>query len=94
MSVIKSISGSATKKFAEIGKSKFSGLDEKLAKQRLAELNAATSLKSFGKLNSVGLHKLKGPLKDFWSIDVNGQWRIIFKFDDGDAYEVEITDTH
>jgi proteic killer suppression protein len=45
-------------------------------------------------LNSVGLHKLKGPLKDFWSIDVNGRWRIIFKFQAGDAYEVEITDTH
>jgi proteic killer suppression protein len=68
--VIKSIAGSATRQFAAQGKSKFSGLDEQLAKQRLNELHAATSLVSFGKLNSIGLHKLKGPLRQFWSIDV------------------------
>ena len=37
----------------------------------------------------------KGPLREFWSIDVNAKWRIIFKFRKGDAYEVKITDeTH
>jgi proteic killer suppression protein len=92
--MIKSISGSATRKFVEEGKSKFGGLDEDLARLRLSELQAARSLDALGKLNSVGLHKLKGPLNDFWSIDVNGRWRIIFKFRAGDAYEVEITDTH
>jgi proteic killer suppression protein len=76
------------------GKSKFSGIDVELAQQRLAELNAASSLNDLGQLNSVGLHKLKGPLRNFWSIDVNGPWRIIFRFRAGDAYEVEITDTH
>jgi proteic killer suppression protein len=92
--VIKSISGSATKQFAEQGKSKFSGLDEDLAKQRLNELHAASSLNDLGKLNSVGLHKLKGLLREFWSIDINGRWRIVFKFRGGDAYNVEIMDTH
>jgi proteic killer suppression protein len=92
--VIRSISGSATDQFVSSGKSKFSGLDEDLARRRLRQLNAASSLKDLGSLNSVGLHRLKGPLRNFWSIDVNRQWRIIFKFRDGDAYEVEITDTH
>ena len=92
--IIRSIAGSATRKFVEEGRSKFSGLNEDLARQRLNELHAAPSLDAFGKLNSVGLHKLKGPLKDFWSIDVNGRWRIVFKFRAGDAYEVEIADTH
>jgi proteic killer suppression protein len=92
--VIKSISGSTTAQFLRQGRSRFSGLDEDLARQRIAELHAATSLNDLGRLNSVGLHKLKGPLKEFWSIDVNGPWRVIFKFRDGDAYEVEITDTH
>ena len=92
--MIKSITGSSTRQFAEQGKSKFSGLDEDLARQRLAELHAAASLGSFGKLNSVGLHKLKGPLRNYWSIDVNGKWRIIFKFRNGNAFEVEIVDTH
>ncbi len=58
------------------------------------ELNAATSLLDFGRLNSVGLHKLKGDLKGYWSIDVNGPWRILFKFDTGNAYEVHIHDPH
>jgi len=92
--LIKSVSGAATRQFISLGKSKFSGLDEDLAKQRLAELNAAKLLSDLKALNSVGLHKLKGPLRNFWSIDINKRWRIIFKFRDGDAYEVEITDTH
>jgi toxin HigB-1 len=40
------------------------------------------------------LHKLKDNLRSFWSIDVNGRWRILFKFKDGDAYEVHISDPH
>jgi len=92
--LIKSISGSATQQFVERKKSKFSGLDGDLARQRLAELSAASALGDIANLNSIGLHKLKGPLKSFWSIDINGRWRIIFKFRKGDAYEVEITDTH
>jgi proteic killer suppression protein len=91
---MRSVSGSQTRKFIEGGKSKFSGLDEDLARLRLTELHAAPSLDALGRLNSVGLHKLKGPLKDFWSIDVNGPWRIVFKFRDGDAFEVEIMDMH
>jgi proteic killer suppression protein len=92
--MIKSISGWAAERFVRQGRSRFSGLDEDLANQRLNELHAATSLNDLGKLNSVGLHKLKGSLRNFWSIDVNSPWRIIFKFRNGDAYEVEIVDTH
>ena len=86
--------GSATRRFVESGRSRSSELDEDLAHQRLAELNAATSLAALGNLNSLGLHKLKGPLRHFWSIDVNGPWRILFRFHDGDAYDVHIADTH
>ena len=78
---------SATRRFVESGKTKFSGLDEELADQRLSELHAATKLADLGALKSVGLHKLRGPLKDFWSIDINGPWRLIFKFADGNASE-------
>lgn len=86
--------GSRTRQFLLRGKSRFSGLDEDLARQRLAELNAATRLEDLGALRSVGLHKLKGNLGDFWSIDVNGPWRILFRFEDGDAHEVHIHDPH
>ena len=92
--MIRSILGSATRRFVEQEKSRFAGLDVDLARQRLAELHAAPSLDALGRLNSVGLHKLKGNLRSFWSIDVNGPWRILFKFRNGDAYEVHIADTH
>ena len=92
--MIKSIRGSDTRRFIERRISKFSGLDEKLAFQRMAELNAAPSIHSLSRLNSVGLHKLKSNLREFWSINVNGPLRILFKFKDGDAYEVHIADPH
>jgi proteic killer suppression protein len=40
------------------------------------------------------LEKLKGSLNDFWSIRINNQWRIIFKWIGNDAYEVLVTDYH
>ena len=40
------------------------------------------------------LEKLKGDLKDFHSIRVNDQWRVIFKWRAGDAQEVRIVDYH
>ncbi len=92
--MIRSIADSATRQFITDRKSKFSGLEVALAFKRLTQLNAATALVELGNLNTVGLHKLKGPLRQFWSIDVNGPWRIIFRFKDGDAFDVQIIDTH
>jgi proteic killer suppression protein len=92
--MIKSVKGSATRQFVETQRNKLRGLDSALALQRLAELNKASKLSDLGRLNSVGLHKLKGDLKGYWSIDLNGPWRILFKFHDGDAYEVHIHDPH
>lgn len=40
------------------------------------------------------LEKLSGKLKEFYSIRINDQWQIIFKWNNGNAYEVEITDYH
>ena len=40
------------------------------------------------------LEKLSGKLKDFYSIRINKQWRIIFKWKSGNAYELEIIDYH
>jgi toxin HigB-1 len=37
---------------------------------------------------------LSGKLKDFYSIRINDQWRIIFKWNAGNAFEVEIIDYH
>jgi proteic killer suppression protein len=40
------------------------------------------------------LQKLKGSLKLFYAIRINDQWRIIFKWNSGNAFEVEIIDYH
>jgi proteic killer suppression protein len=40
------------------------------------------------------LHPLKGELRGFWSLTVRANWRIIFRFEGGDAWDVELTDYH
>ena len=92
--MIKSWKDSATRRFAEAGKSKFSGLDQRRAIELLNMLDAAPSLRAINPLKSVGLHKLKGDRREQWAISVNGPWRICFRFRDGDAYDVEINDYH
>ena len=92
--MIRSWANSATRQFAEDGKSKFSGLDEDRAMELLATLDAATSLSDLSPLRSVGLHKLTGDRKGVWAMTVNGPWRICFRFEDGGASDVEIVDYH
>ncbi len=45
-------------------------------------------------LPGLRLHPLKGKLRGFWSVSVSGNWRIIFRFEDGDAYDVDLVDYH
>jgi proteic killer suppression protein len=40
------------------------------------------------------LEALRGNLKGFWSIRINDQWRLCFRFESGDAFDVEIIDYH
>ena len=40
------------------------------------------------------LHPLKGGLKGFWSVTVRANWRIIFRFEETDAVDVELIDYH
>lgn len=40
------------------------------------------------------LHLLRGDRRGFWSISVSGNWRIVFRFHDGDAYDVDLVDYH
>ena len=40
------------------------------------------------------LHKLKGDLKGFWSVTVRANWRIVFRFEEIDAFDVELIDYH
>ena len=93
--MIRSWANSRTRRFYEEGKiSKFRSLDSDAADELIAMLDAAESLKDLSPLKSVGLHKLSGNRAGQWAMTVNGPWRICFRFKDGDAYDVEITDYH
>jgi len=92
--MIRSLRGAATRQLVTKGRSSFAGLNRDLAFQRLAELNAASALADLSPLKSIGLHKLKGDRKGYWAMNVNGPWRIVFRFEDGDAHDVEIVDYH
>jgi proteic killer suppression protein len=93
--MIRSWANSRTRRFYEDGKiSKFRSLDFDAADELLAMLDAAESLKDLSPLKSVGLHKLSGNRAGQWAMTINGPWRICFRFRDGDAYDVEITDYH
>ena len=59
----------------------------------LDRLDAAVSIKAMDFPGS-GLHKLKGNLKDYWSVKVSGNWRMTFHFDGEDAYVVDYQDYH
>jgi proteic killer suppression protein len=48
----------------------------------------------FEPFKNLRIHPLKGVLKGFWSLDVTSNWRIIFKFENGSAYEIDLLDTH
>ncbi|PCH61028.1 MAG: Killer protein [SAR86 cluster bacterium] len=64
----------------------------KIADQ-LAFLHAAQNISDIDK-PGYKLHELKGSFKNHWAISVSGNWRIIFKFKDGDAFVVNYEDYH
>ncbi len=66
----------------------------KRAIRRLEYIDLAIRLDDLRVPPSNRLHALKGNRKGQHAISVNDQWRICFRFTDGDAYDVEITDYH
>ena len=59
----------------------------------LARLEEASQV---GDMNLPGfrLHPLKGDLVGFWSVAVSGNWRVVFRFEDGNASDVDLIDYH
>ena len=59
----------------------------------LAALDAAQRV---GQLDNPGyrLHRLEGDLAGLWSIRVTGNWRLVFRFEDGEAVDVDLLDYH
>lgn len=59
----------------------------------LTVLDSASSPQALD-LPGYRLHPLKGDLKGFWSVTVRANWRIVFRFEADDAFDVELTDYH
>ncbi|NRB42338.1 MAG: type II toxin-antitoxin system RelE/ParE family toxin [Pseudomonadales bacterium] len=59
----------------------------------LAALNTAEVIEDMD-IPSYRLHELTGQRKETWSVSVNGNWRMTFEFEDGDAYIVNYEDYH
>ena len=59
----------------------------------LADLDDASNPRDVD-LPGYRLHPLKGTMKGLWSISVSGNWRITFRFEDGDVYDVDLVDYH
>ena len=63
-------------------------------RRKLRMINNSQDVKDLRIPPSNRLEKLSGDLKDFYSIRINKQWRIIFTWNNGNANEVRITDYH
>ncbi len=67
---------------------------QQVARRKLVHVNSAISINDLRVPPGNNLEKLKGGLKDYHGIRINNQWRIIFKWVDSNAHEVEIIDYH
>ena len=96
--MIKSLNGKITKDIVNKGSSR--QFPERLNKRAIFILMALSDVSNFDDLKkiceppSLKLHKLKGSMKDFWSITIEKPWCIIFKYVQGEFSDVEIGDYH
>ncbi len=67
---------------------------QNMARRKLRMINNSIDLKDLRIPPSNRLEKLSGNRKDFYSIRINDQWRIIFLWEKGHALELEIVDYH
>jgi proteic killer suppression protein len=93
--MIKSFGDKETKLvFEQVISKKFPADIQKRALIKLLLIDAADSEIDLKAPPSNNLEKLKGNLKNFRSIRINDKWRICFKFENGNAYDVSIKDYH
>ena len=59
----------------------------------LSTLDAAQNVEGMD-VHSFRLHQLKGDMKGFYAVTVRANWRIIFRFNDGHAFDLDFVDYH
>lgn len=92
--MIKSFIHKGLKKFYESGSTKGIQFEHrKKIRMRLSALDTAFCIEDL-QLPGFNLHQLKGDRNEIYSIRVSGNWRITFRFKDGDVYIVNYEDYH
>jgi proteic killer suppression protein len=93
--MIRSFADSETEQLFNTGKSRRLPPEIlKRATMRLEQLDAATDVEDLRLPPSNRLEPLHGDRAGWCSIRINNQWRVCFRFADGDAHDVEIVDYH
>jgi proteic killer suppression protein len=92
--MIKSIRHKGLRRFYERGDSSKVQQDH-IRRLRMILARLATA-ESIDDMNYPGarLHQLSGDMKGYWSVTVSGNYRIVFQFEDGDAYDIDYLDYH
>lgn len=92
--MIESFKHKGLKRFYETGST--GGIQSKHKKKLRLQLAALDTAKIIEDMDLPGfrLHPLKGDRKGLWAIDVSGNWRIVFRFEDGNACVVDYEDYH
>jgi toxin HigB-1 len=92
--MIRSFAHKGLKKFFLTGS--FAGIQAKHAERLrliLAQLNQARTIEDM-QIPTLALHELKGERKNIWSVTVQANWRVTFRFENGDAEVVDYEDYH
>ena len=93
--VIQTFAERETERFSTTGKSRRMPTEiRRRAAMRLLQLNAATRIEDLRLPPSNRLEQLRGDRAGQWSMRINDQWRVCFRFKNGDAFDVEIADYH
>jgi len=92
--MIKSFKHKGLKKFFESGsKAGIQAKHERRLRIQLAAIDTATTIEDID-LPGFRLHLLKGKRNAIWSVAVNGNWRVTFEFNDGNAFILNYEDYH
>lgn len=92
--MIKSIRHKGLRRFFETGNA--SGIQADHRKKLRMQLTALDTAATIEDMDIPGfrLHPLKGSRSGTWAIDVSGNWRLTFRFEDGHAYDLQYEDYH
>lgn len=92
--MIKSFKNVVTENFFRTGEYPALNQAQRAGVRKLRILHATNDLNSLRVPSGNRLEKLKGDRDGQFSIAINMQWRICFRWDDGNAYDVEVVDYH